>query len=503
MTKRVLIAGFKHETNTFSKLPTDIDAYRARGLYYGEEMRAALAGTNTEIAGFLDACDRHGWEPVLSVAADATPSGLVTAQAYDEIAGCILKTIDDAGPLDAVLLQLHGALVAEGRDDAQGDLLADIRKRVGSDTPVGVTLDLHANITDRVGELSTVLIGYRTYPHVDQHEIATQCADLIARTLAGEIAPKVWVARGAQLDGVDHGRTTGPGPMPDILTMADGLIEKHGLLAASINAGFPWADIPYVGPTAVVVADAGNNGAEIAVNALRDEIWRSRETITIDLVSAEAAIAQALEAGKPGAPFVIADFADNPGGGGYGDSTGLLRAMIEAGLENAALSSLYDPECVAACEAAGEGAELELQLGGKLEPRLGPPITASGTVIGLYDGKFKLEGPMSTGVAIDIGPAAVFRVGRIDIVLASKRAQNYDRQFFRAFGIEPTERSILAVKSAQHFRADYAPIACRIAVVDEGGGITSHNFRSLDYRHVRRPVWPLDDFPEAGTQASA
>lgn len=502
MTKRVLIAGFKHETNTFSKLPTDLQAYRARGLYYGEEMRTALAGTNTEIAGFLDACEKYGWEPVLAVAGDATPSGLVTREAYDEIAGHILKTIDDAGQLDAVLLQLHGALVAEGRDDAQGDLLSDIRERAGHDIPIGVTLDLHANITDRVGELSTVLVGYRTYPHVDQHETATKCADLIARALAGEIAPRVWVARGPQLDGVDHGRTTAPGPMLDILDVADGLIAKHGLLSASINAGFPWADIDYVGPTAVVVADAGNNGAEIAVNALRDEIWRSRETITIDLVSAAAAIAEARETGKPGAPFVIADFADNPGGGGYGDSTGLLRAMIDAGLESAALSSLYDPESVLACEAAGEGAGLELRLGGKCEPSLGEPVDASGTVIGLHDGAFKLEGPMSTGVAIDLGPVAVFRVGGIDIVLASHRAQNYDRQFFKAFGIEPTERSVLAVKSAQHFRADYAPIASGIAVVDEGGGITSHNFKSLDYKHVRRPIWPLDDFSAQEDQAS-
>lgn len=495
MTKRVLIAGFKHETNTFSKLPTDLEAYRKRSLHYGEDIRAAYTGTNTEIAGFLDACERHNWEPVLSVVADATPSGLVTREAYDEIAGCILKTIEEAGPLDAILLQLHGAMVAEGFDDVQGELLNQIRKRTGNDIPIGVTLDLHANITEQVAELSTILISYRTYPHIDQHVTATKCADLIARTLNGEISPKVWVARGAQLDGVDHGRTTAPGPMQDILEMADGLIAKHGLLSASINAGFPWADIPYAGPTAIIVADAGNNGAEKSVNALRDEIWRSRETITVALISATDAIAEARKTGKRGSPFIIADFADNPGGGGYADSTGLLRAMIDAGLEDAAFSPLYDPECVAACCEAGEGAEIELSLGGKCDPSLGEPIAVKGSVIGLYDGGFKLEGPMSTGVRLDLGQVAVFRVGGIDILLVSNRAQNYDRQFFKAFGIEPKERAILGIKSAQHFRADYAPIASGIAVVDEGGGITSHNFKALNYQNIRRPIWPLDDIP--------
>ena len=167
--------------------------------------------------------------------------------------------------------------------------------------------------------------------------------------------------------------------------------------------------------------------------------------------------------------------------------------MIEAELDNAALAALYDPENVKACEAAGEGAEIELHLGGKIDPAYGAPIVATGTVLGLYDGKFKLEGPMATGVSMNIGPVAVFKTGGVEVVLASRRAQNLDRQYFKAFGIEPAKRSIVAVKSAQHFRANYAPIACGIAVVDEGGGITSHNFTSLDYQNIRRPIWPLDD----------
>lgn len=494
MAPRVLIAGFKHETNTFSKLPTDLDAYRARQYQVGEEaMRAAYTGTNTEIAGFLDACGKYGWKPVLSVAADATPSGKVTREAFDTVSGHILKTIEEKGPFDAILLQLHGAMVAEAHEDGESAVLALIRERVGRAIPIGVTHDLHANVTDSTCALADVLVSYRTYPHVDQHETAMKCAALIARMLAGEIRPKVTVARGPQLDGVDHGRTTAPGPMLEALDMADGLTAKHGLLSASVNAGFPWADVSYVGPTAIVVADEGNNGAAEAANALRDAIWRTRGELTIRHVTANEALAEARKTAKPGAPFVIADFADNPGGGGYGDSTGLLRSMIDAELDSAALSALYDPESVEACRAAGAGAEVDLQLGGKLDPALGAPVAARGTVMGLYDGAFKLEGPMATGLAINLGNVAVFRTGGVDVVLASRRAQNFDRQFFRAFGIEPTKRAVVVIKSAQHFRADYASIASSIAVVDEGGGITSHDFRALDYRNVRRPIWPLDE----------
>jgi len=497
MAPLVLIAGFKHETNTFSKLPTDLAAYRARAYHVGEEeMRAAYTGTNTEIAGFMDACEKYGWEPVLAVAADATPSGRVTKEAFDTVSGHILQAIESKGPIDAILLQLHGAMVAEEHDDGESALLSLVREKVGRDVPIGVTHDLHANVTDRTAELADVIVSYRTYPHIDQHETATKCAALVKRMLDGEIRPKVTLMRGPQLDGVDHGRTTAPGPMLDILKLADGLTEKHGLLSASINAGFPWADVDYVGPTVIVVADEGNNGAEMSANALRDEMWQTRKILTIEHVTARDAIAEALDKGKPGKPFVIADFADNPGGGGYADSTGLLRAMIEEGIGNTAFSALYDPESVKACEQAGEGAEISLRIGGKCEPSLGAPIEATGTVVGLYEGKFKLEGPMSTGVGVNIGPAAVFRVGGIDIVLASRRAQNYDLQFFRAFGIEPTQKSVLGIKSAQHFRADYAPISRGIAVVDEGGGITSHNFTALEYTNVRRPIWPLDEMDD-------
>ncbi|MCG8561632.1 MAG: M81 family metallopeptidase [Hyphomicrobiales bacterium] len=493
MAKRVLIAGFKHETNTFSKLSTTRESYEARGLHFGDEIVAAYKGTNTEQAAFHDACARHGWEPVLAVAANAVPSGKVARDIYETVSGHILETIDTAGTPDAVLLELHGAMVAEHTFDGEGTLLELIREKIGREVPIGVTLDLHANVTARMAELADIMVSYRTYPHVDLYDTGTVCADLMARTLAGEISPTVTLARAPLLDGVDHGRTTAPGPMRMLLERGAALEREPGVLRVSINAGFPWADLPETGPSALLVGDGGDDRYRALADGLADLMWETREELTVTPITSAKAIALARDRGRVGAPVVISDFADNPGGGGYGDATGLLRAMVEAGLQDAALAALYDPESVAACQAAGAGAELTLDLGGKVEPGLGAPVRATGTVEGLYEGKFRLEGPMATGVAVDIGPAAVFKVGGVEVVLASKRAQNLDRNYFKSCGIDPAERAVVAVKSAQHFRADYGPIASEIVVVDEGGGLTSRNFRELDYRHVRRPVWPLDE----------
>ncbi len=490
---RILIAGFKHETNTFAKLPTDQAAYDARAWVVGDDIQRTYAGTKTEIAAFIDACDRHGWIPVYGICADATPSGKVTRDVHDRVSGMICDAATRDGGVDAVLLQLHGAMVADHDEDGEGALLAALRDVVGPDVPIAVTLDLHANVTDRMAELADIMVSYRTYPHIDQYEIATTAADLLARTLAGEISPSVFVARGPQLDGADHGRTTAPGPMLEVLSRADGLLNESGVLAASINAGFPWADIYDAGPSAVIVGDGKDARYADMAAGLMDYVWETRDVKTIETVSNAVAIDIARAKGRVGSPVIIADFADNPGGGGYGDSTGLLRAIIDAGLSDVAIGTIFDPDCAAACHAAGKGAELTLAIGGKVDGQFGPPIEATGTVTALANGRFNLEGPMTAGVAIDCGPSAVFKIGGVEVVLISKRYQNYDRMYFKHVGIEPAERAVLVVKSAQHFRAAYAPIASHIVVVDAGDGTTSHALDSLPYRHIRRPIWPLDD----------
>jgi microcystin degradation protein MlrC len=492
MTRRVLIAGFKHETNTFSRLPTDMAAYKSRAWYLGDEIAKAYAGTNTELAAFMEGAKRYGWQPVLSISADATPSGRVTSEVFEAVSHQILGDIDRAGGVDAVLLNLHGAMVCAHTDDGEGELLARIRAKVGPGVPIGASLDLHANVTDAMAANADVLVSYCTYPHVDMHEIATRVVDLIHRALEGKCKPVTSVARARMLVGVDEGRTTAPGPMTEALALADAIEKRPGVLAVSINAGFGWADIADAGPSAVIVTDGARAETKAQLTELTDFIWQTRNRRTVETVRVADAIAVAQRKGRPGSPVVIADYADNPGGGGYTDSPSLLRAMLAAGLTDAAMSALYDPESAAACHRAGIGASLPLAIGGKIDPAFGAPIEAEATVIGLSDGRFKIEGPMMRGVAVDMGPSAAVRIGSVEVVLASRRYQNYDLGFFRCCGIEPRKKAVIAVKSMQHFRAAYAPIAGEIVVVDEGGGVTSADFKKLPFHRVRRPIWPLD-----------
>jgi microcystin degradation protein MlrC len=502
MTHRVLIAGFRHETNTFSKLATDLSAYQARDLYYGEDILAQFSGTRTEVAAIADVAKKYRWELFPAVFADATPSGKVTREVFDHVTGVLLDALKQEGPFAAILLCLHGAMVAEHVDDGEGALLSLVRESVGPVIPIGVTLDLHANVTDRMAALADVMISYRTYPHVDAYEIGREVAELIARTMEGEIHPRTLVARGAMLDGADHGRTTSPGPMTEVLKLAKEFESESSVLAVSINAGFPWADIRETGPSAVVVGDGNDSHhAEIA-SVLIQHIYGNRERSTIETVSVADAIARMSNRGRKKGPVVVADFADNPGGGGYGDATGLLKGMLDAHLDNAAFANMYDPEAAAICTQAGEGAEVSLTLGGRLDPSTGAPIEVTGTVERLTDGRFALEGPMSKGVKVKAGATAVIRVGPpssrrrrnegVDIVITSRRYQVYDLNFFKHAGIDPARKKFVAVKSAHHFRAAFEPIASEIILVDEGGGITSRNFKSLPYKKVRRPVWPLD-----------
>jgi microcystin degradation protein MlrC len=511
MTHRVLMAGFRHETNTFSTLPTDLAAFEARALYRGAEIAEAYQGTQTEMAAFFDACPRHGWTPIPVLAADATPSGKVTRHAFETFTNEILAALDSEGPVDALFLPLHGAMVTEHEEDGEGALLEAIRAKTGRALPIAVTLDLHANVTDRMAALADIIVSYRTYPHIDQYRVATEALDLLARTLAGEIAPSCTVARGALLDAVDHGRTTAPGPMTEVLASAAKFGAEPGVLSVSINAGFPWADIRDAGPTAVVVGDGESaRSAEIA-EALMAEAWDKRHRLTIQTLSVAEAMDAVKAAGSGNAgsgnagsgnarsgagPIVIADYADNPGGGGYGDSVDLLGGMIAAGLENAAYATLYDPEAAALCVRAGAGAAVAMTLGGKLDPRFGAPLQVAGKVLRLTDGRLTFDGPMNAGVAVDLGVTAVLEVasglGTIEVVVTSGRFQAYDQQYLKHAGIEPAKKSVVAVKSAQHFRAAYAPIAREIIIVDGGGGLTSANFKELPFENVRRPIYPLD-----------
>jgi microcystin degradation protein MlrC len=503
MAYRVLIAQFMHETNTFSKLKTTLDDYRRRWLIEGEEMVPRFKGTRNEVGGYIDSAAKYGWEPVFATAANATPSGMLTKETWETIRDKILGAARKAGKLDAVCLSLHGAMVTETEDDAEGALLEALRGIVGPDVPMVATLDLHANATVKMARNANALVSFRTYPHIDGYDRAVQAAALVHEALSGKKKPRCLLSQPAMLEGADHGRTTQPGVMCDLLARADEYEKEPGINVVSIQVGFTWSDIPYTGPSIAVSHEpqAEARAKEIA-RAMIDEIWRRRDEMSADYRPVADGVAAARAKTDKKGPLVLADGTDNPGGGGYNDTTPVLQALLDAGIQNAAIGTIYDPSTVQQAMKAGVGAEIDVELGGHTDESMGKPVKAKALVKMLSDGVFKNDGPMNAGVESNMGPTAVLRIGGIDIVTISNRIQTTDLQVFLSQGIDPRAKDVLVVKSVQHFRAAYAPIAREIVLVDSGG-ICSPDISRLKFKKLRRPIWPLDGVndPYAGARA--
>jgi microcystin degradation protein MlrC len=503
MVYRVLVAQFMHETNTFSKLPTTLEDYRRRWLIEGEAMVPRFIGTKNEVGGYIDAAKKYGWQPVWAGAANATPSGKLTRETWEHIRDMIVGAAKKAGKLDAICLSLHGAAVTETEDDAEGALLEALRGVVGPDMPIVATLDLHANATAKMARNANALVSYRTYPHIDGYERAAQAAALVQEALEGEKQPRCLLVQPAMLEGADHGRTTQPGLMRDLLAKADAFEKEPGINVVSVQAGFTWADIPHTGPSvAVSFEPAAEARARAVAAAMLDEIWKRRDESSSDYRPISDAIAAAKAGvGKQG-PLVVADGTDNPGGGGYNDTTPVLQALIDAKVENVAFGTIFDPGTVQQAIGAGVDATIDVVLGGHTDPSMGGPVKAKATVKMLSDGSFRNDGPMNAGVETSMGPTAVLRIGGIDVVTISNRIQTIDLQVFLSQGIDPRTKSVVVVKSVQHFRAAYAPIAREILLVDSGG-ICSPDITRLKFTKLRRPIWPLDGIndPYAGARA--
>jgi microcystin degradation protein MlrC len=493
--KRVLTGRFMHETNTFSVQETDMALWRRRDFHRDNEIPAAFRGTRSALGATFEAADKYGWTLIHPVSANANPSGLVTDDAFEQIGGMILDAAERQGPIDGVLLHLHGAMVVASYEDGEGELLARLRRKLGPDVPVVVTLDLHANVTQMMADNASALIAFRTYPHIDQFERAWQGAELLERAMAGEVRPRTVIARRPMIYGLDWGRTQ-VGPMAELIRRGEALEAAGDALLVSICAGFPLANIRDVGPSVTVTLDlshgdgASEHGQRVAEEFM-DHAWETREFTTVNMLPVAEAVARARE-GKPGdQPLVVADFTDNPGGGGYGDATAFLKGLVEAGVERVAFHAICDPEAVLAGMRAGIG-PATLTLGGKTDPRLGGgPLTLTGEITCLSNGRFIAYGPMGGGLERDYGPSMVFRVGGIDIIVITNNGQAVDLAQFTSLGLDPTRYTTVAVKSMQHFRAAFEPIAREIILVHTGA-LCQVDYTPELFDKVRRPVWPLD-----------
>lgn len=492
---KVFSAGVMHESHSFSELRADLDRFRTTdGYHRDDEVLTAYRGTNSEMGAVIDQAERHGWDLVHPLMANTTPSGPVTREAYEHFSDVILTALRAALPVDGLLMPLHGAMVTDGLEDAEGELVRRLRDVVGPDVPIAVTLDLHANVGPDLAHYADIISGYRTTPHVDMYETARRVGELLQRAMLREIRPRIAYAQPAAFESLDMGRTiSGAGPMVDILAQARALEGKDDILDISIQAGFDWSDKKHLGPSVLVTSDGETPRAQEIADELAAFAWRTRGVKTIALLPIDEAMRIAQEPGGGPGPLLIGDFTDCPGAAAMGDGTLLLKAMIEADLEDAALCSIADPYAVQQAVAAGVGATVRLSLGGKLNPKFGGgPLDCDAMVLRLSDGVAVRKGPYYTGVATTFGPSCLLEIGGVRVIVATNRLQIDDREQFRIFGVDPDTTNIVACKAVNHFRADFEPIGRRLIYV-EAGGLASCNFKQFDYRRVRRPVWPLDD----------
>ncbi|HEX6118025.1 MAG TPA: M81 family metallopeptidase [Dongiaceae bacterium] len=492
MSFTVLTAEFSHETNTFNRNRTEYRSFMEREGFFGEDAIKERGNANTELAGFCDSARKHGWRLIHVLSASAEPAGVVTRDAFDRLGGAIVTAAaENKGRIDGILLSLHGAMVTEFCEDGEGELLERLRAVVGPDLPIAITLDLHGNVTPKMCELADIAVSYKTYPHVDMRERARQAGDILDRAMKGEIRPRILRAHRPMLDEVNSGRTD-IGPMVERIAKAIAYEREPGVLAVSINAGFPSADIKEVGPTVIVTYDRDESNHRAFAEIIADDIWNKRFDVINDFMTVEqaAAIAKAYVPTK--GPIIVADYADNPGGGGYGDSTNLLKAMLDAGIGDAAFGPMVDPEAARQLHRHGIGERAKVRLGGKTDARFGGgPLDLEGEVRLISDGSYVGDGPMVGGLRLGFGDTAVIRVDGIDILVVTEPAQMLDLQQFRAFGIDPARKSVVALKSMQHFRAAFEPIAGKVIVCDSGALCTTH-LEKLPYRNAPRPIYPLD-----------
>src|SRR5947207_10589053 len=356
-----------HETNTFSIQKTDMALWRCRDFHRDNEIPAAFRGTRSALGATFEAADKYGWTLIHPVSANANPSGTVTDDAFEQIGGMMLKSAREQGPIDGVLLHLHGAMVVDSYEDGEGELLARLRRILGPEVPVVVTLDLHANVTQEMADNASALIAFRTYPHIDQYERAWQGAELLQRAMNGEVKPRTVIARRPMIYGLDRGRHQ-KGPMAELIGRGEALETSGEALVVSVCAGFSRANIHDVGPSVTVTADMARGDArphgKTVADDYMDHAWATRDYQSFTLLSVAEAVACA-KAGKPGdKPLVVADYTDNPGGGGYGDATAFLKGLVDAGVESVAFHAICDPDAVIAGINAGLGMRTTIALGG-------------------------------------------------------------------------------------------------------------------------------------------
>jgi microcystin degradation protein MlrC len=491
---RLLIAMMQHETNTFSPVPTPLERFgRGRSLPRGADAIAAFRGTGSAMGGFIEIADQAGAEIVAPIAANAWPSGPVEDRAYRVITDAICEEVSRGG-FDGIMLDLHGAMVTESLEDGEGALLKRIRAIDGK-TPIAVSLDMHANLYADIVENTTVVAGYRTYPHVDMRESGLRAGSILLRAIRGEVRPTMAWGNAPMLP---HVMKQGTFENPNKALQARcAEMTAEGALAASLFTGFPHADIRNAGLSAVVVTDGDKALAERLRDELLGQAWRDRREFVFRIEPLAQSVARAKAMEKPAGegPVMLLDHHDNCASGGTMDTTAVLAEILRQDLRDVVVFAIFDPAAVKQAIAAGIGATVTLSIGGKMKmPAIAaasPPIEVTGRVKVISDGRFRNRGPMGAGVETNMGPSVVLDTGPAEIVMISNHVEPYDLNCFLSLGIDPLQKKYVMLKSRIHWRAGFGQIA-RAIVECAGVGVCTSDYGQLSFRKVRRPIYPLD-----------
>jgi microcystin degradation protein MlrC len=490
--KRVMIGGMRHETNMFNPVVTGLKEFRARELFYGDEIIARRRGTNTETGGFIDALDQLGLEIVPSAMGGTIPSGAVAEEAFDAIISPILDTLKHT-QVDGIFLSLHGAMVGVNHDDGEGYILERIRSEIGYDIPIVITLDFHATLTPLMASTANAMIVYRTYPHMDMAERGREAGMLLNKILFRKLSPTLALSKQPLMIGPPHNVLPHDLPMKLVMDRARQMErEIPGVAAACPAQGFMQQDVPYAGTGVVVTTDNDPELAQKLADELGNMMFAHRREFLVDLPDPAEAIRLAMKAGNP--PVAIADSGDNIGGGTPGDGTSLLLEILRQGVDSAFVP-LWDPESAQLAANAGVGATVTLDVGGKSDPMYGPPVRITGKVRAITDGLYmnRAWGGYSAGVVDNMGLSARIDMDGITVVLNSLPMSPNNIMHANSIGVYPEDYRMTVCKGGLAFREAYKPPVTNTYIQSDTPGYSSSNLKQFTFKRIRRPMFPLDD----------
>lgn len=478
---RAAVAGLVHESSTFATAVTGGTTLADFAVHTGTELMVEFTGTATCVGGYLAACADAGVEVVPAFHARAEPAGAVDRTAYERLRERLLATLPPGIPV--VLLDLHGAGVIDNGGSLEVPLLHATRNAVGPEVVLAVTLDLHANVPPDLLSHADIVVGLHEYPHVDMAQRARRAAEAAFAAARGRVRPHT---RQFRLPMVLPPSPTDAGPARELRDLARAAEQRPGVLACTVFHGFPYADTPQAGTSVITVTDGDDQLAAAVNEDVAGWVWRHRDRFRPVETSPDHAVAHARRGATR--PVVVGDAADNPGGGGSGDGTYLLGAILAAGVR-ACFATLHDPAAVGRAARAGLGATVDLALGGRHGAASGPPLAVRGRVEAITDGHL-IQQSVRRGKAVDFGQCVRLRVGAADLVVASNRVQVFDPQVFALHGIDPADYPLVAVKSAYHFRAGFRHLAGTLLTVD-GPGLTSRRVDLMTPRRATAHLWPM------------